>query len=53
MIPAKKDASATRLFALREEIAIFPGPVALDGSPSWTLHDPSYNRFYRTRLARV
>ncbi|MDB5501690.1 MAG: putative Peptidase family, partial [Tardiphaga sp.] len=35
------------LLPLREEIAIFPGPVAQDGSPSWTLHDPSCNRFYR------
>src|SRR3954453_22400495 len=38
---------AGRLLPLREEIAIFPGPAALDGSPSWTLHDPSSNRFYR------
>jgi putative peptide zinc metalloprotease protein len=35
------------LLPLREEIAIFPGPAALDGSPSWTLHDPARNRFYR------
>jgi putative peptide zinc metalloprotease protein len=35
------------LLPLREEIAIYPGPAALDGSPSWTLHDPSSNRFYR------
>jgi putative peptide zinc metalloprotease protein len=35
------------LLPLREEIGIFPGPAALDGSPSWTLHDPSTNRFYR------
>ncbi len=32
---------------LREEIGIFPGPTALDGSPTWTLHDPAINRFYR------
>ena len=38
---------AKGLLPLREEIAIFPGPAALDGSPSWTLHDPSSNRFYR------
>src|SRR4051812_12980188 len=38
---------AASLLPLREEIAIFPGPAALDGSPSWTLHDPSSNRFYR------
>jgi len=38
---------AAGLLPLREEIAIFPGPAALDGSPSWTLHDPSSNRFFR------
>lgn len=32
---------------LRQEIGLFPGPTALDGSPTWTLHDPSANRFYR------
>jgi putative peptide zinc metalloprotease protein len=37
----------TRLLPLREEIAIFPAPAALDGAPSWTLHDPVRNRFYR------
>ena len=37
----------TTLLPLREEIAIFPGPAALDGSPSYTLHDPARNRFYR------
>jgi len=39
--------AARPLLALREDIAIFPGPVALDGSPTWTLHDPPKNRFYR------
>jgi putative peptide zinc metalloprotease protein len=38
---------ASALLPLREEIAIFRGPVALDGSPTWTLHDPVRNRFYR------
>ena len=32
---------------LREEIALNPGPAALDGSPTWTLHDPARNQFYR------
>lgn len=32
---------------LREEIALYPGPAALDGSPTWTLHDPARNQFYR------
>lgn len=40
-------ADAALLPPLREEIGIFPGPSALDGSPTWTLHDPSRNRFYR------
>jgi putative peptide zinc metalloprotease protein len=35
------------LLALREDIGIFPGPCAPDGSPTWTLHDPARNRFYR------
>lgn len=39
--------SAARLPPLREEIAIFPGPAALDGAPTWTLHDPTRNRFFR------
>lgn len=33
--------------ALREEIQLHPGPAALDGSPTWTLHDPARNQFYR------
>lgn len=31
---------------LREELALLPGPVLGDGQPSWTLHDPSRNRFF-------
>ena len=33
--------------ALRQELSLYPGPIQDDGSPSWTLHDPSANRFYR------
>lgn len=47
MTAAPTGPAAARLPPLREEIAIFPGPAALDGSPSWTLHDPARNRFYR------
>ena len=47
MAMAAAAGGAGGLLPLREEIAIFPGPTALDGSPSWTLHDPSSNRFYR------
>lgn len=32
---------------LREELAIFPGPNLGDGQPSWTLHDPVRNQFFR------
>lgn len=33
--------------ALRQELTLYPGPTQPDGSPSWTLHDPSANRFYQ------
>lgn len=46
-MPDSAPQAATRLLPLREEISIFPAPAALDGSPSWTLHDPARNRFYR------
>ena len=32
--------------ALREELALLPGPALGDGQPSWTLHDPVRNRFF-------
>ncbi|MES2534760.1 MAG: HlyD family efflux transporter periplasmic adaptor subunit [Pseudomonadota bacterium] len=32
---------------LREELALLPGPLLADGQPSWTLHDPARNQFYR------
>ncbi|MCI0915927.1 HlyD family efflux transporter periplasmic adaptor subunit [Pseudomonas stutzeri] len=31
---------------LREELSLLPGPVLADGQPSWTLHDPTRNRFF-------
>jgi putative peptide zinc metalloprotease protein len=40
-------AESAALPPLREELALYPGPAALDGSPSWTLHDPVRNQFYR------
>jgi putative peptide zinc metalloprotease protein len=36
-----------KLPALREELVIQEGPRLHDGQPSWTLHDPSRNRFFR------
>jgi putative peptide zinc metalloprotease protein len=32
---------------LREEVALHPGPAAPDGQPTWTLHDPVRNLFFR------
>jgi putative peptide zinc metalloprotease protein len=32
---------------LREELDLLPGPSLSDGQPSWTLHDPVRNLFYR------
>jgi putative peptide zinc metalloprotease protein len=32
---------------LREEIELFEGPRMADGQPSWTLHDPTRNQFFR------
>ena len=32
---------------LREELALLPGPTLPDGQPSWTLHDPVRNLFFR------
>jgi putative peptide zinc metalloprotease protein len=48
MAPALTSAAApARLLPLREDLALFPGPAGLDGAPSFTLHDPLCNRFYR------
>lgn len=33
--------------ALREELQLHAGPAAADGAPTWTLQDPSGNRFFR------
>ena len=32
---------------LREELALYPGPRLADGQPSWVLHDPVRNLFFR------
>lgn len=32
---------------LRQDLALYPGEPEADGSPTWTLHDPAANRFYR------
>jgi putative peptide zinc metalloprotease protein len=33
--------------ALREEIDLHAGPRLRDGQPTWTLHDPARNQFFR------
>ncbi|CAA7620939.1 conserved membrane hypothetical protein [Magnetospirillum sp. LM-5] len=38
---------AAALPSLRDELALLQGPPANDGSPTWTLHDPLSNRFFR------
>ncbi|WP_130471657.1 site-2 protease family protein [Candidatus Magnetaquicoccus inordinatus] len=32
---------------LREELQLSPGPPAHNGAPTWTIHDPGNNRYYR------
>ena len=32
---------------LREEIVVYRGPTNYAGEPSWTIHDPTANRFFR------
>jgi putative peptide zinc metalloprotease protein len=32
---------------LREELVLKPGPTLRGGAPSWTLYDPTANRYYR------
>ncbi|MBF0160706.1 MAG: hypothetical protein HQL88_00325 [Magnetococcales bacterium] len=32
---------------LREDLLLVPGPLARNGSPTWTIHDPASNRFFR------
>lgn len=33
--------------ALREDLQLLKGPVAVDGSPSWTIFDPVRNKYFR------
>jgi len=41
------DGNVINLPPLREELDLFPGPCAFDGSPTWTLYDPVNQHFYR------
>lgn len=42
-----------QLPSLRRSLQLHPGPQAADGSPSWTLEDPSCGRFYRLGWAEA
>nr|VFK51380.1 MAG: putative peptide zinc metalloprotease protein [Candidatus Kentron sp. TC] len=37
---------ASTLPPLRDELALYPGTPANDGSPTWIIHDPARNRFF-------
>jgi putative peptide zinc metalloprotease protein len=39
-------AGLVMLPALRQDLALHPGPDTVEGAPSWTLHDPASNRFF-------
>ncbi len=45
--PKPKGGPTAGLPPLREELALLPGAVLPDGQPSWTLHDPVRNLFFR------
>ena len=32
---------------LRDDLALLEGPRAFDGAPTWTVHDPVRNRYFR------
>jgi len=38
---------ASNLPPLRDELALYAGAPANDGSPTWMIHDPARNRFFR------
>ncbi len=40
-------AAPQRLPRLRDDLTLLPGPPGGDGSPSWTVHDPVRNRYFR------
>ncbi len=39
--------TTTTLPPLREDLNLFEGPVTRDGEPSWTVFDPTRNRYFR------
>ncbi len=41
------DAAAISLPLLREELDLYAGPVSQQGAPTWSLHDPVRNLYFR------
>jgi putative peptide zinc metalloprotease protein len=39
--------TAQPLPSLRQELSLYAGAVAADGAPTWSLHDPTRNQFFR------
>jgi putative peptide zinc metalloprotease protein len=46
-VGAQPQSPPMRLLPLRDELTLHEGPRTLDGAPTWTLHDPVTNRFFR------
>ena len=48
VVAATQAATApARLPPFREDLRLLPGPTDRNGAPTWTLHDPARNRFFR------
>lgn len=45
--PVLQGAEFTSLAPLRRDLKLFKGPANTDGMPTWTLHDPVRQRFFR------
>lgn len=45
------EAAEARLPVLREDLILLEGPREADGSPTWTIHDPVRQRFFRVGRA--
>jgi putative peptide zinc metalloprotease protein len=45
-VPELKRAQAAPLPALREDLRLYPGAAARDGSPTWRIHDAMRNAFF-------
>ncbi len=42
--------AVAQLPPLRQDLTLHPGPADDDGAPTWTIHDPVNNRFFRIHL---